>query len=288
MAFGTVYRSFWHVLRADGFLHRSRRKYGLTVINKSGSDIATDQLVCISGYDSTTKLPKIVLADADASTDLASDVFVTIHKITNNKSGPVFKGAQSAANLNTNGASVGDTVYLSTTAGGFSLTNPPSGTNARQQVVGYVHVVSSTVGQIIWDIKSQPTKISALDMAVSNGRSTAQTAAVASLVTFTPPADGTYEVCGNVTVTASTTHSFTMQLTYQDENAGARTLNLPFRIDGSTTAVLSTMANTDATKTYVGVPIRIRAKSGVAILVATAGTFTSVTYNAEAQIRQIA
>jgi hypothetical protein len=161
MAFGNVYRNFWHVLRADGFVFRGRRKFGLLVINKTGVTIATDKLVAISGYDTTTKLPKIVLADADA-VNLATEVWVTNKAIADQKTATVFKGGMSAANLNTNSAtSAGDPVFLDTTAGGFTSTQPTL-VAARVVIVGYVQVKSATVGQIAWDIQD-PSRLGVND-----------------------------------------------------------------------------------------------------------------------------
>lgn len=145
-------RSFSSVLRAGGFLFRGRRQMGQVVINKTGSDIAADSLVAISGFDVTTKLVKVVLADAD-SANLATDVYVTLGKITNGKAGNVYKGGLSAANLNTNGVTtVGDPVYLNTTAGGFTATAPTSNPSVVV-LVGYTTVKSTSVGQIAWDIQ---------------------------------------------------------------------------------------------------------------------------------------
>lgn len=133
---------------AKRFISTDRRPDGIKVINKTGSDIAADKLVAISGYDSATKLVKIVLADPTNSAH--TDIWVTGSAITNGASGEVFKGALSAANLNTSSFStVGDSVYLSGTAGSFSASVPNPGSAF---VVGYVHVISATVGQIVWDI----------------------------------------------------------------------------------------------------------------------------------------
>jgi hypothetical protein len=150
--FSTRFRNFTSILRAGGFVFRSRRTLGIRVINKSGSSIAANKLVAISGYDTTSKLPKIVLADADAA-NLATDVYVTTAAIANNAQQDVYKGFMSSADLNTNSATtVGDPVYLSATAGAFTHT-APTGSNARVQIVGYVQVKSATVGQIAWDIQ---------------------------------------------------------------------------------------------------------------------------------------
>lgn len=162
MAFGSVIRNYFHVLRADGFVFRGRRKFGLVLINKTGLAIATDKLVAISGYDTTSGLPKMVLADADAA-NLATEVFVTTKSVADGKTATVYKGGLSAANLNTNSVtSVGDPVYLDTTAGGFTATAPATAVS-RVVIVGYVKTKSATVGQIVWDVQD-PQKIGSNDI----------------------------------------------------------------------------------------------------------------------------
>lgn len=125
---------------------------------------------------------------------------------------------------------------------------------------------------------------------VARGRVTAQTAAVSSIATFTPSADGTFEVSANVLVTVATTHTFTCQCTYTDEGNTARTVTLPFRLVGDTTALTSSIANGNGAVPYNGVPVTIRAQAGTAIVILTqaAGTYTTVTFNAEGTIKQVA
>lgn len=131
----------------------------VSVINKTGSSIGADKLVTISGLDATSGKPKIVLADTDVAAH--DDVYVTTAAIANDAEGTVYKGALSAANLNTNSASAaGDPVYLGTTAGGFAHT-APTGASARVQPVGFVVVKSATVGQILWLVS--PTRIIGLN-----------------------------------------------------------------------------------------------------------------------------
>lgn len=169
MARSAPIRIFKSHLKATTFISDFGGFMGRRVINKTGSDIAIDKLVAISGYDVTSKLPKVVLADAD-SLGLATDVFVTTRAITNGNKGSVYKGTTSVANLNTNFGTVGDPVYLDTTAGAFTGT-APTALNARQLIVGYTMVKSATVGQIRWDIKS-PSLIGSLDF--QNGADTGQ------------------------------------------------------------------------------------------------------------------
>lgn len=156
------YQNFSRVLRAPGFvsgLWRQGQKgefgpraIGMTVINKSGSDIAADKLVTISTMDTTTSLPQIVLANA--STQGHGDVYVTPAVIHNGKTGIVLKGGLSGKTLNTNGLTAGNAIYLDVNSGGFTGT-VPTASNARVHQVGYVVAVSSTVGQVLWDIEDQ-------------------------------------------------------------------------------------------------------------------------------------
>lgn len=281
-------RNYEHVIRAGGFLTKGAgRINGMKVINKTGSAIAINKLVAISGFDVTSKLPKIVLADAD-SADLATDVFVTLNAISNGVAGNVWKGGSSTSVLNTNFGTVGDPVYLDITAGAFTGT-APTAANARVMVVGYTTVKSATVGQIRWDIKG-PSKFGSNDIQQISGRSVAVTAAVASVATVTPAADGSFDVCMNVNVTTATTHTFTAQCTYTDEGNTGRTVTMPFRLVGDTTALTSSISNASGAVPYNGVPLRIRVKGGTAItlLTASGGTYTTVTYNVEGTIRQVA
>lgn len=120
------------------------------------------------------------------------------------------------------------------------------------------------------------------------GRSTAQTAAVASVSAFTVgAADASFEVSANVLVTTATTHSFTVTCTYTDEGNTSRTVTLNFFTVAGTTTIANTIANAAGAVPYLGIPIHIRAKAATAITIATTGTFTTVTYNAEGIIQQI-
>lgn len=123
---------------------------------------------------------------------------------------------------------------------------------------------------------------------VATGRATAQTAANASVSTFTVgAADGSFEVSANVLVTTATTHAFTVTCAYTDEGNTARTLTMTFGLvaGGVTT---TSVANATGTVPYHGVPLHIRAKAATTITIATTGTFTTVVYNVEGIIRQLA
>lgn len=124
-----------------------------------------------------------------------------------------------------------------------------------------------------------------LPVTVAFGRATAQTAAKASLATYTPASDGSFLVSANVNVTTSTSHSFNVTVAYHDENNTSRTMSLPFASLAGT--FTPTIANTNVTA-YSSAQFHIRAKGGTAITIQTSGTFTTVTYNVEALIAQVA
>lgn len=122
---------------------------------------------------------------------------------------------------------------------------------------------------------------------LSDQRVLAQTAANAAVLTCAVGAqDRTFLVSGNINVTASTTHSFGMTCTYSDETNTSRTLQLTFCTLAGT--LLTAITNVQGTGAYEGLPLQIRAKAGTTITFATTGTFTSVTYNAEGTIVQVA
>lgn len=115
-------------------------------------------------------------------------------------------------------------------------------------------------------------------------RSTAQTGAIGSLATYTLPAtDGSFLVSANINITAFTAGTFNTTVTYTDETNTSRTLTLNFSSITGTLGI--TLAAAGA---FEGIPVHIRAKASTSITVATSGTFTTLTYNAEASITQIA
>lgn len=124
---------------------------------------------------------------------------------------------------------------------------------------------------------------------VGRGRATAQTASAGAVATYTVGAsDGSFIVFANVLVTASTTHSFQIQCAYTDEGNTARTLLLTFELVAA--SAVSAVVNANGTVPYHGLSHQIRAKAGTTITIQTqaAGTYTSVTYNVEGTIVQVA
>lgn len=115
-------------------------------------------------------------------------------------------------------------------------------------------------------------------------RSTAQTGAVASVASYTVgAADGSFHVSANVNVTTYSSGTFTVTVTYTDEGNTSRTTTFNF---SNTTGTLGT--SIAAAGPFQGLPLHIRAKASTSITIATTGTFTSLTYNVEGNIIQIA
>lgn len=187
-----------------------------------------------------------------------------------------FKGAwyvpsNSSTVIFTNSAG-SDIAFLSTSGFGVGTTSAKLLINTNGLLTQYNNV--STAG---WGVPA----------IYGNGRSTAQTAAVASVATYTVgAADGSFLITSNVNVTTSTAHSFTVTCAYTDETNTSRTLTLSFiQIGGGTP--IATITNVTGAGPYEGVPNHIRCKASTAITIATTGTFTTVTYNVESSIIQI-
>lgn len=156
--------------------------FALRVYNATGSSITEGQLVYLSSWDETNRAWRVALADADDPTKRAQYVCLAA-SIGDTKYGRVAKGFQSSASLNTNGATVGDPVYESATAGGWTLA-APSGADQDVVVVGRVSVVSATVGVIQFGIEETPQKrgtSSLQDSAVSSAKIAADTIAAGDI-----------------------------------------------------------------------------------------------------------
>lgn len=247
-------RNFASNVRAEGFLYRTRRTDGMPVINKTGSSIAANKLVALSGYDVTSKRLKIVLADADVAGH--ADIWVTKAAIANGAKAYVYKGFISTADQNTNGVTTaGDAVYLDTTAGAFTATAPTS-TNARQIIVGYAHVKSTTVGQIVWDI--QPVvKLAASDTqgagaiitystdgAITVAPQTALlTKGTAAAMTLAAPGTAGIGTTLTITTGSNLAHVVTFTgTTLNDGTAGANSTWTAAAVKGSSITVVGTTA----------------------------------------------
>lgn len=117
-------------------------------------------------------------------------------------------------------------------------------------------------------------------------RTVAATGALASIATYTlPAADHSFIVSSNILITASTTFSFGVVVTYTDEGNTSR--NVTFNFTNPAGVISPALINTGGTGPYDGLPIHIRCKASTVITISAAGTFTTVTYNAEGLIQQV-
>lgn len=129
---------------------------------------------------------------------------------------------------------------------------------------------------------NQPATPASLQL-VSQGRGVNLVAA-ALLASYTPPADASFLVVGNVRTISGTTYSFSLVVSWTDETGQIGTRTLPSFLGGYGSGVL---ANTDGFQSYSIFPLSFRVKKGTTISVSATGTFTSVVYNAEAEIMKI-
>lgn len=196
-------------------------------------------------------------------TGTTPNILMTGRSLTRTSVAIQAQGSQTADILNVTGSSLSN-IYFGVTAAG-TLT-------AQSTIAKYNNI--NTTG---WGVPA----------IYASGRATAQTAANASVSTYTVgAADGSFEVSANILVTTSTLHNFTVTCAYTDEGNTARTLTLNF--SQLTGAFVTAITNAAGTVPYEGVPLHIRCKASTAITIATTGTFTTVAYNAEGIIKQMA
>ncbi len=114
-----------------------------------------------------------------------------------------------------------------------------------------------------------------------------QTAAV-TFATYTVGAtDGSFLISANVNVTVSTLHNFTVTCTYTNESNVGQVYTFGFnQLIGTTT--ISAITNVTGVNSYESPVTHIRCKASTSITIASTGTFTTVTYNGEGSITQIA
>lgn len=186
------------------------------------------------------------------------------------------------------------TGFASTVSGasimGFGTTNDVSLMNRAGTVVLGIGPNTTNVNLVgkISNYNSIVTAGIGTPIMVASARSLAQVAAVASVATFTVgAADASFCIGANVNVTTATTHSFSVTCAYTDETNVVRTLTIPF-VNVAGTAIVTLVANALGTVPYMGILTQIRCKAATNITIATTGTFTTVVYNVEGSIKQIA
>ncbi len=116
----------------------------IEVYNESGGTIEDGDLVYLSGYDETNAKPTIDLADADAQGTRAE--FVIRTDIANLAVGLAHKTYRETGGIDLAAAAEGDPLFLSTTPGDATLTDPTDlDPNGISQVVGFAAIIATDV-----------------------------------------------------------------------------------------------------------------------------------------------
>lgn len=126
-----------------------------------------------------------------------------------------------------------------------------------------------------------------LPIAVGYNRLTGQIAAVPNILTVAVgPVDAVFEALVYLFATVATTYSFDVTLAFTDQGGTVRTIKLQFESVANTISNSVALANGNG-PLYMGIPFMFRAKAGTNMVIAVAGTFTTVTFDVEALIRRL-
>lgn len=107
-----------------------------------------------------------------------------------------------------------------------------------------------------------------------------------SLPTFNVPSDGTYVVSCCLTPTTITTANMTVTVTFRDDN---NTVNgILFQFAQQNSAATTAILDANGLGIYASRPYHLRMKGGTTMVIATAGTPTTITYNIEGLVIQLA
>lgn len=173
------------------------------------------------------------------------------------------------------GGNLQETTVTASRAVASDANGLPVASSTTATELGYVNGVTSAI----------QTQLDTKLGVKANDRATGQTAAKSLIAVTVGGSDTSYLVSANVNVTTSTLFSFGLTCTYTDETNTSRVLNLSFSNLAGT--FLQTITQVLGAGAYEGIPLHIRAKASTTITIASAGTFTTVTYNLEERIVQL-
>lgn len=134
---------------ADGVVD-SAEKEVLQVRNATGSTITKGQVVYING--ATGQVPTITLADADTEATSSKTIGLALTNILNNTNGYIITSGVFHS-IDTSAYSDGNSLWLSSTAGGMVANTPPS-EPAHSVFIGYVAYAHNTNGKIVVAIQN--------------------------------------------------------------------------------------------------------------------------------------
>ena len=129
------------------------KRIGLPVDNSTGGTLTAGTLVYISGYDASTGAPQVTKADGDSH----FAEYVLSADIANAAAGVVYRG-YTLGSQDTSGESIGDPIYLSATAGGWTAT-ALTGAAQVSQKVGVVVTSHASTGQVQIDLPGELLRI---------------------------------------------------------------------------------------------------------------------------------
>ena len=134
----------------DGRVLDEASELGVDFYNDLGA-LTAGTLVYVSGWHTASNLPKVAKADADAVGKAAT--YVVSEALADKAIGVLRRKTKPLyTSLDTSLSTVGNPVYLSDTAGGFTLTAVGSG-----QAVGRVVTLHATRSQVAFDIEGAGT-----------------------------------------------------------------------------------------------------------------------------------
>ena len=145
---GDMYKSTYDADN-DGVVDKAETVQ-ITVRNSTGSTLSKGQVVYLSG--STGNRPNAILADASTEATSSKTIGIVVADISNNTDGQIAVNG-TLHNLNTNSFADGDTLWLSTTPGGYVANTPPAEPN-HAVFIGYVARAHPTDGRLVIQIQN--------------------------------------------------------------------------------------------------------------------------------------
>ena len=118
------------------------------IVVRARTAISKYDLLYPSGYNADKGVVEVLKADADATNPARVAWWIAAEAISDNALGLAVRSIL-ATGRNTEGRTIGDPLYLSTTAGGFTQTAPTGAGHGIQQV-GVVVKVGSSDGEVLF------------------------------------------------------------------------------------------------------------------------------------------
>lgn len=131
----------WDAAIGDTFLNNSSGWYQITAKNTTGGALVEDDLLHIKGHDGTN----FEVEKADATANKPAHLICPSGGMASNATATCTNRKTSAAtkDFGASASTLGLAIYLSTTAGGWTLT-APTGADQLQQIVGRVKTLETT------------------------------------------------------------------------------------------------------------------------------------------------